>query len=168
MQRKGIVVSAFAGTGKSFLAKHYENVVDLDSGNYKFIYDESDDIPLEARKAMKKYELQPEWPQNYFDAILQNIERYEIVLVTFSQEVKDFLYARGIDLYYFMPDASAWEIIERRLRERANNERFIEILKARFYCEVDYAGKDLRKMSLGNDEFLEQALMRNGLLNTNK
>lgn len=162
----GKVIGAFTGTGKSFLAERYNNVIDLDLGNYRFIYDGPDDVPFEARKAMKKYDIQPEWPQNYLDAVMKSIGRYGIVLVTYCPELEHFLYSKGIELYYFMPKASAWGVIEKRLRARGNNEKFIEITKARFNAEVGLEGKGLRKMSLDDDEFLEEALVRNGFLHT--
>ena len=164
----GKVVAGFTGTGKSYLAGRYDNVVDVDLGNYRFVYDGPEDVPFEARKAMKKYEIQPGWPQNYLDAVIENIGRYDVVLVTFCSELEEFLSSEGIDLYYFMPNKSAWEIIEKRLRARGNNERFIEITKARFDAEVGFAGKGLRKMSLDDDEFLEDALVRNGFLDSSK
>lgn len=33
---KGIIIAGFATCGKSFLGKKYDNVVDLESSNYKY------------------------------------------------------------------------------------------------------------------------------------
>ena len=36
-----LLVLAYMGTGKTELEKHYDNVIDLDFQDYKYIYDES-------------------------------------------------------------------------------------------------------------------------------
>ena len=46
-----LLVLAYMGTGKTELEKHYDNVIDLDFQDYKYIYDESiQHLPLEKDK----------------------------------------------------------------------------------------------------------------------
>lgn len=46
-----ILIMAYMGTGKTYLEKNYENIVDFDFQDYKYIYDESiRHLPLEKRK----------------------------------------------------------------------------------------------------------------------
>lgn len=44
---KGIIISAFATCGKSFLGKKYSNVIDLESSNYKHDNQGLENIPVE-------------------------------------------------------------------------------------------------------------------------
>jgi len=161
---KGKVIASFAGTGKTFLANHYTNVVDLDLGSYKFFDDIGDSIPFEERKAIKKYDISPEWPQNYLDAIMENIPKYDIVLVSYCTEVEEFLHEQGIDLYYFVPESSGWEVLEKRFRERGNPERFIGICKMLFDAQAGLQSDKIKKTYLGDNDYLECALLRNGFL----
>ena len=42
---KGIILSAFATCGKTYLGKKYKNVIDLESSNYKFYNSDFANIP---------------------------------------------------------------------------------------------------------------------------
>ena len=42
---KGIIISAFATCGKTYLGKKYKNVIDLESSNYKFDNSDFANIP---------------------------------------------------------------------------------------------------------------------------
>ncbi|MCL2846638.1 MAG: hypothetical protein FWE38_03020 [Firmicutes bacterium] len=148
----GLVVSSFSGTGKSYIAARHENTVDLDVGEYRFVYDGPVDVPFEARKAMRQFSINPEWPANYHRAIIEARGRHDIVFVTMVPEIAEL-----VDVY-FAPHPDSWPILETRFRERGNPERFIEIQKMRFDSE-SYEG-----VQLGVDEFLEDALIHLGVL----
>lgn len=51
-----LLILAYMGTGKTELEYRYNNVVDLDFQDYKYIYDESiRDLPLEQRKGQTSF-----------------------------------------------------------------------------------------------------------------
>ena len=150
------IIGAFSGTGKSVVGAKYKRALDLDLGDYKFVYDEDPSIPHEVRKAMKEYKINLEWPSNYIEAIEHNKPLYDIILVSYCPEIKDI-----IDVY-FTPKPSAWENLELRMRMRNNNEKYIAITKARLGEKIDFANT----VTLGDDEYLEDALIREGLLCT--
>ena len=64
----GTIIAGFATCGKSILGKKYSNVIDLESSPFKNIM--RTDLPVEEQKGTIR-ELNPLWPQNYYDAILE-------------------------------------------------------------------------------------------------
>lgn len=155
---RATVVGAFSGTGKSYIGAHYKNTLDLDLGSYKYVYDEDPRIPFEARKAMKEYKINPNWPNNYIEAIKHNARLYDVILVAYSAEIADL-----ID-YYFSPPQTGWAVLEERFKKRGNNSKFIEILRTRFEQEINLPKGKFTHKQLGDNEFLEHALIKEGLL----
>ena len=51
---KGIIIAGFATCGKSVLGRKYENVIDLESSNYKHNNNQLENIPIEMRKGTKR------------------------------------------------------------------------------------------------------------------
>ena len=62
-----LLIMAYMGTGKSELEKQYDNVVDFDFQDYKYIYDESiRHLPLEQRKGSTSLRVEnPNYPKNF-------------------------------------------------------------------------------------------------------
>jgi hypothetical protein len=159
--KKMQVVGAFCGTGKTYLANKYPDIVlDLDIGTYKFIDDVGDEIPFEQRKAIKQYQINPDWPQNYIEAILKNRPLYDIVFVSYCPEI-----AHLLD-FYFYPTLSedGWQVLEQRFRARGNNQRFIDIAHAQFTQLKNIPPGNFKTIRLYTTEYLETPLKRGGLL----
>lgn len=74
----GIIIAGFATVGKSVLGKKYKNVIDLESSPFKNIM--RTDLSIEGQKGTKREE-NPLWPQNYYDAIIDAVKKYDVVLV---------------------------------------------------------------------------------------
>lgn len=83
----GIIIAGFATCGKSVLGRKYKNILDLESSPFKNIM--RDDLSVEEQKGTKR-EINPLWPQNYYDAIKDAIEEYDIVLVQLKPEHFDY------------------------------------------------------------------------------
>jgi broad-specificity NMP kinase len=160
---RGIVVASFPGTGKTYVAERYSDVIDVDLGNYRFVYDGSEDVPFEARKAMKMYQVQPEWPKNYVDAVKEARDKFGLVLVTHCPEIEELMD------YCYLPSLSGWDNLKKRLVGRGNNERYIGICRSKLESDLNKNG-DARyeTVMLGDDEYLEQALLDVGLLTEDK
>jgi len=150
--KQGKVVAAFPGMGKTFVAAKYKNTADLDMGEYRWVYDGDPALPYEQRKAMRPFAQNPQWPQNYVDAVVLAKQTHDIVMVSFCPEI-DYL----IDCN-FVPSKTAWSVLESRFRARNNPERFIEITKARFENNRGVG------IEIADDEFLENALKRHKIL----
>ena len=167
----GVIIAAFAGVGKSYVGKHYPNVLDLESTYYKWLDDGISHLTEEKRKGLKNRTLNPLWPQNYIDEILKQKNKYDIVLIQLShprlknEQIFDFFEKNNIEYFVARPQKSGWKYIESRLRERGNSPEFIEEVKANFEIFVEEFSKKKYKQIIINDgEFLSDALIQNGFL----
>lgn len=159
------IIAAFAGTGKTYLAKKYPNVcADIDMGQYRWIYDGDPALPYEQRKAMRVFRENPEFPSNYISAIENAAKTHDIVLVSFCPELEQHFQAIGTPFYYFMPKQSAWGVLEQRFQARNNAPRFFEVMRFKFDHDLAYPTDKHIRMEIGDDEFLEVALAREGFL----
>jgi len=82
--KQGVIIARFATCGKSVLGRKYKNVIDLESSNYKHIND-LENVPVEMRKGTKR-EINQEWPENYYRAINDAINKYDVVFVQLKPE----------------------------------------------------------------------------------
>ena len=76
-----ILVLAYPGAGKTFLAENYKNVSDLEFQHYRWDYGENKNLPLEQLKGCDKKSVKPEWPENFFKLLEEETSKTEIVLV---------------------------------------------------------------------------------------
>jgi len=169
--KKGIIVGAKAGVGKSYLGKKYDNVLDLESTYFKWNTEGLEGLSEEERKGVKTRTLNPEWPQNYIDEIVKQRENYDIILTQLpherlkNKEIADYFFEHNIEFYVAMPTESALETILERLRERGNGEDFVNEVRNNFPSFVEEFSKGkYKKIDINDDEYLEDALVRAGLL----
>lgn len=158
----GIIIAAFATCGKSILGKKYRNVIDLESSPFKNIM--RTDLSVEEQKGTKR-ELNPLWPQNYYDAILEAEKKCDIVLVQLKPEHFDYFDKNNIKYSIAYPNLDNWEEVEKRCIERGNNENFIIRLKNVFVPFYEDAIKrNYEKLYILNgNETLEDVLKNNNI-----
>lgn len=161
---KGIIISAFATCGKTYLANKYKNVIDMESSNYKFDNSKLEDIPTEERKGTIR-PLNPNWPQNYYDAIIEATNNYDIVLVQLKPEHFDYFDRNNIKYSIAYPNLNNFDEIRKRCIDRGNNEKFIkrlgEVLEP-FY--KDAMNRPYEKLYiLNNKETLEERLLKDNI-----
>jgi len=154
----GKLVLAYAGTGKSYLANKYENVIDLDSGDFKWI-GKRKDIPYYDRP------LNPEFPTNYLNVIFDLLRNTDKIVLVSSHRL-DIMEAISIAkplLVYPQRDLLGEYI--KRWQDRGNSEEFIKTRIAEFNTILDRADsfKNLEKIYLKSGEFLDTALIQYGL-----
>ena len=160
---KGIIIATFAACGKSILGKKYKNVLDLESSYYKYKI-ANDNLTVEERKGTKK-ELNTNWPQNYYDEILKAIDKYDIVLVQLKPEHFDYFDKSNIKYSIAYPNIDNWNVLEKRCKERGNNNAFITRLKEVFkpYYK-DAIQRNYEKLYILNEnETLEDILKENNV-----
>lgn len=167
----GKIIAAFAGVGKSYVGDKYNNILDLESTYYKWLEDGVAHLTEEERKGNKNRVLNPEWPQNYIAEILKQKDNYDIVLIQLShvrlknQEIFEYFDANNIEYYVARPNMSGWLAIEQRLRNRGNTEEFVGQVRDNFKIFIEEFSKDKYKQIIIEDgEFLEDALIKNGLI----
>ena len=149
--------------GKSVLGKKYSNIKDLESSPFKSIMRE--DLSIEEQKGTKR-EINPMWPQNYYNAINEAIKKYDIVLVQLKPEHFDYFDKHNIKYSIAYPNINNWKEVEKRCIERGNNEAFIKRLNEVFipYYE-DSIKRNYEKLYILNDnETLEDVLKNDGLI----
>lgn len=158
----GIIIAGFATCGKSILGKKYRNVIDLESSPFKNIM--RTDLSVEEQKGTKR-ELNPLWPQNYYDAIVEAKKKYDIVLVQLKPEHFDYFDKNNIKYSIAYPNINNWEEVKKRCIERGNNENFIIRLKNVFVPFYEDAIKrNYEKLYILNgNETLEDVLKNNNI-----
>lgn len=161
---KGIIIFAFATCGKTYLGKKYKNVIDLESSNYKFDNLDLANIPSEERKGTKR-KLNSNWPENYYNAIVDATNKYDIVLVQLKPEHFDYFDKHNIRYSIAYPNLNNFEEIKRRCINRNNNKDFINRLWEVFvpYYE-DSIKRNYEKLYILNDDMtLEDCLLEDGI-----
>lgn len=158
-----IIIAGFATCGKSVLGRKYKNVIDLESSSYKHKII-NDNLNVEQRKGTK-CEINNEWPQNYYNAINEACQKFDIVLVQLKPEHFDYFDENNIKYSIAYPNINNWSEVEKRCIERGNNGTFITRLKEVFksYYE-DSLKRQYEKMYILDDgETLEDCLIKDNI-----
>lgn len=160
----GIIIAGFATCGKSILGKKYSNVIDLESSNYKHNNTNIKNIPIEARKGIKR-EINKEWPDNYYKAISEAVQKYDVVLVQLKPEHFDYFDKNDIKYSIAYPNIDNWEDVKRKCINRGNNENFIRKLKEVFIpFYEDSLKRNYENFYIINaNETLESVLIENNI-----
>lgn len=167
----GKIISAFAGVGKTYVGKKYENVLDLESTYYKWLENGVAHLTEEERKGRKDRVLNPLWPKNYIDEILKQKDNYDIVLIQLShkrlsnEQIFEYFDKNNIEYFVARPNLSGWEDIEKRLNQRGNTKDFISQVKNNFNVFIEEFSKEkYNQIVIDDGKFLEDALVKNGFL----
>lgn len=114
----GIIVYAFTATGKSVASKKYSNVIDMESTVYKY-----EEVPSEESKGTKRT-LRKDWPENYFKALRDALEKYDYILVA-DTICDEFIKKNNLEYWRVYPNWDLKDEYIERCRARGNNETFI-------------------------------------------
>ena len=101
---RGILIAGFGAIGKTTVSKKYDNVIDLESSSFKYIIDdELKKLNPEERKGLKSRKLNKEFPDNYYNEIMKDLEIYDIVFISMHNEIINLLEENNIkfDKYYW-------------------------------------------------------------------
>ena len=155
----GVIISAFATSGKSTLGKKYSNVLDLQASPFKYIM--RSDLSVEEQKGMDR-ELNPLWPQNFYNAINEATKKYDVVLIQLKPEHFDYFDKNNIKYSIAYPNINNWQEVEKRCIKRGNNDIFIKKQKEVFipYYEDSIKRNYENLYILNNNETLEDALKK--------
>ena len=164
---KPVVVSAWICAGKTYLTNKYKTVTELPSGDYKYILtDEQKAVTNKEGLKSTKREINPAWPQNYYDAIVKEVERdnKSIILIAPCMpfgEMRDY----GIEFMLAYPDPSCVEEYKVRARNRGANEDFVARIENQIETDFEqFLKQPDEKIILQAREYLEDALKRVGIL----
>jgi len=113
-----MIISAFPATGKTFYQKNSKlNVLDSDSSSFLWI---------------KPKVRNPDFPDNYIEHIQENKKKYDVILVSTHQEVRDALKKNGIAFTLVFPDIELKSEYLKRMKKRGSDEAFIKNMKSKW------------------------------------
>ena len=163
----GIVISVFAGLGKTYVGNKYSNVCDLVSSPYRYDYSGIEKNDYEKKKSDSSRIPNPLWPNNYLNAIIDARKKYDIVLVPSNLDVRELLLSNHIDFWFVLPssDLDYREILINRYKKRGNNNDLILEVMSYF----DNWSREQNDYSypifvLDKEQFLEDFLLDEKLL----
>lgn len=159
----GILIGGFKAIGKSTLSKKYSDVIDLESSNFEYLIDdELNKIPVEQRKGLKNRAKNPEYPLNYYNALIYNFEKNKTVLFACKKEIVELLNKNNINYYIVYPKENMLEEIINRAKKRGNNEQFVSRITQVYYD--DYPKSTDKVIWLQKGQYLEDVLLEKGFL----
>ena len=112
------IVSAFPGCGKSYYYNHHKETT-LDSDSSLFSWTISENGVKERNK---------DFPENYISHIKENIGKYDYILVSSHEEVRQALYDECIFFYLVYPDVSDKGMYIERYKTRGSDDNFIKLI----------------------------------------
>lgn len=123
-----MIISAFAGSGKTVLAESVpKEVIDLESSDYRWNYTEEATTDREGRKGDTTGRTEnPNFVKDYVDAILEADKEYTIVLISCHENILDELLSRGASYTMAIPGRGMKQTFMKRYEDRGNSTGFIE------------------------------------------
>ncbi len=152
----GIFIYAFTATGKSTVAKRYSNVIDMESTLYKYTGNSNED---ESKKSTVR-QLNKEWPENYFKALMQVRDKYDYILI--SDEICDkFLRENNFEYWWIYPREDLKEEYMDRCKKRGNNSEFIKWYSKLWKEWIEKCKSDkfaIKHIELQSNQYIEDVL----------
>lgn len=173
---ENLLILAYMGTGKTELEYRYKNVIDLDFQDYKYIYDESiRHLPLEQRKGSTSLRTEnPEYPNNFINAVLTELETGKIVVSPFIEHVfnaidseKFKINRKNTRIILVIPNSNNLDEYIDRFKNRGNKEEFVLRRIKEFSSLIDLfnkaSNKNYEKIIIKPKQFLSEALLEYGI-----
>lgn len=157
-----MIVSAFAGVGKTTLAKKYEkDVIDLESGNFKWIENGN----TEETKGDNKRTLNPRFPINYLEAIKKANSQYKVVLISQHDVIRKCLDAVKLDYIIVYPDITMKQEFIDRYKNRGNNDNFVNLISTKWENWITDLNNihNHKKIILKSGQYLEDYIEEFGI-----
>lgn len=160
---EAILIAAFAGTGKTYCGEKYKNVLDFDHLHYKFVYSEEmlKNKTFEELKGQKEgRSLNPLWPENYFLELLENMKKFDMVLIPAGREIMSYLDERKVEYILCYPTLNSKSIYMKRYHERGTNPDWIAKMEREFDEVIqEFNRRKGKKIVLQKEETLESKLI---------
>jgi hypothetical protein len=123
-----VIIAAFGCLGKTTFARnHKEIALDLESVRYSCIYKKKHPND-EYAKNDPDWILNPEYPRNYINDVIENIGKYKIIFVTLAEEILAGLDKHNIEYTIVYPRLSRKERIIQDAKDRGNNTNFTKMI----------------------------------------
>ncbi len=167
--KEKILILAYPGSGKTYLADNYNNVSDLEFQHYRWNYGEYKSLPLEQLKGRKDIRTNnPEWPNNFFEILDNEIEKRKLVLVPMAtslfEHAKYLQENKQVKIIFAIPTKRCFEDILEMYKKRGNNQKFIEDRKKDYLKFYDIVEKtEFDKLYINKNEHLSDAVAKQGI-----
>lgn len=160
-----MIVAASAGCGKTILSQKYPDIVaDIESSAYKYLLGNMTRTEIEAAKHTER-EDNPEFPQNYINAIVEAAKTHRIVCVWLNRIILPEYDRYGIPYILCYPDHEAVVEYRQRFIDRGNNKSFINHVMDTYDYYIDqWEAMPGEHIVLHKGETLESRLLEIGLL----
>lgn len=174
-----LLIMAYMGTGKTELENRYDNVIDFDFQDYKYIYDESiRHLPLEQRKGSTDLRTEnPNYPENFLADAMKLLNEGKIVVSPFidhvfkaydSSDIKSRV--KNLRIILVCPTRDSFDEYVGRFKQRGNSDEFIARREKEFSGLVDLfeQADNYEKIIMEPGQYLSGALEENGICLTLK
>lgn len=169
-----LLIMAYMGTGKTELENKYDNVIDFDFQDYKYIYDESiRHLPLEQRKGSTNLRTEnPSYPKNFLTDAVQLLNEGKIVVSPFidhvfraydSSDIKSQI--ENLRIILVCPTRNNFDEYVQRFKQRGNSDEFIARREKEFSSLVDLfeQANNYERIIMKPGQYLSEALGENGV-----
>lgn len=164
-----ILVLAYPGTGKTYIADNYADVSDIEFQHYRYDYGEYKNLPIEQLKGRTDIRTpRPEWPNNFFKFLEEELEKRECVFVPMATSIfpiLDYLSnVKNVRVILAIQSADSLNSVIETFKGRENSSEFIERRKNDF-IKFHKLIKELsyEKVYIQHNEFLIDALNKVGI-----
>ena len=168
---RNILILAYPGTGKTYIAENYKDVSDFEFQHYRYDYGKYSNLPLEqlkGRTAIRKP--RQEWPNNFFNDLKKELNVRKFVMVPFATSILEILpeLENNTRIILAIPTKEKFKQIIEIYKSRNNSEEFIKRRQNDYtnHYKIITESK-YEKVFIEKDEYLYDALIKIGL-NFNK
>lgn len=164
-----ILILAYPGLGKTYLAENYANVSDFEFQHYRYDYGKYKNLPLEQLKGRTDIRKpNPEYPQNFFKALEEEIKKRDVVCVPLATSIISGLDHLSNDCHvrviFAIKSKNEFDQLIEDYKKRNNSNEWIERRTRdfdKFYEIVE--NTKYEKLFVGKNEHLSDALSRIGI-----
>ncbi len=169
-----LLIMAYMGTGKTELESKYDNVIDFDFQDYKYIYDESiRHLPLEQRKGSTNLRTDnPSYPKNFLTDAVHLLNEGKIVVSPFidhvfraygNSDIKSQI--ENLRIILVCPTRDNFDEYVQRFKQRGNSDEFIARREKEFSSLVDLfeQADNYEKIIMKPGQYLSEALEEYGI-----
>jgi len=164
-----ILVLAYPGTGKTYIADNYAGVSDLEFQHYRYDYGKYKNLPIEQLKGRIDIRTpRPDWPNNFYNLLKEELDKRKCVFVPMSTTIFSLLepLTRELNVRVILAIQSE-ELLDpviNTFKSRGNSEEFI-LRRKNDFVKFHNLIKDLpyEKLYLKQNEYLIDALNNIGI-----
>lgn len=161
--QKAIIILGFAGIGKTYCGRKYQNILDFDYLFYKYGYSKQAMQGKnfeELKGQVEGRSFNPLWPENFMSELTKNIQKYDVILIPANDEIISYLEKAKLDYILCYPSIESKSVYMKRYLERGTNQKWIEKMDRNFEENVKgFDARDCKKIILQKDETLEDKLI---------